>query len=58
MSLGRYLSTGSYTNLFKKKQKALEELKHREDIVITKADKGGALVILDVKDCIKNLKDN
>ena len=39
--------------LSKKSQKALKELKHREAIVVTNADKGGALVILDVKDYIK-----
>ena len=32
------------------RQKALEELKRREDIVIKNADKGGAVVILHVKD--------
>ena len=47
------ISACKYTNLSKKEQKALEELKHREDIVITNADKVGAVVILDVKDYIK-----
>ena len=42
-----------YTKLSEKEQKALEELKHREDIVITNADKGGTVVIFDVKDYIK-----
>ena len=37
----------------KKNKKGLEELKHREDIVITNAEKGGAVVRLDVKDYIK-----
>ena len=41
-----------FTNLCKKQQKALKELKHREDIVITNAVKEGA-VIVDVKDYIK-----
>ena len=40
----------SNSNLSKKKeQKTLEELKQREDIVLTKADKGRSVVILDVK---------
>ena len=46
-----------YTNLpppppkkKKQKQKGLKELKHREDIFITNADKGGAAVILDIRD--------
>ena len=42
-----------YTKLSEKEQKALEELKHREDIVISNADKGGTVVIFDVKDYIK-----
>ena len=42
-----------YTNLSRKEQKALKELKHREDTFVTNADKGGAVVILDVKDCTK-----
>ena len=42
-----------FTNLSKKEQNALKELKCREDVVITDADKGGAVVILDVKDYIK-----
>ena len=33
-----------------KKQKGLKELKFREDIFITNAEKGGAAVILDIKD--------
>ena len=37
----------------KKEQKTLQELKHREDIVITNADKVGAVVILEVKNYIK-----
>ena len=31
----------------------MKELSEREDIIITKADKGGAVVIVDVKDYIK-----
>ena len=41
------------TNLSIKEQKASEEIKQSEDIVITNADKGDAVVILDVKDYIK-----
>ena len=40
-----------------KNQKALEELKHREDILITNADKEGAVVILEVKDYNRNKED-
>ena len=31
---------------------AIAPFKKRNDLVITKADKGGAIAILDVKDCI------
>ena len=31
----------------------MKELSEREDIIITEADKGGAVVIVDVKDYIK-----
>ena len=34
----------------KDERKALQELSKRDDIVIAKADKGGAVVIVDVKD--------
>ena len=37
----------------KGERKALQELSKRDDIVKTKADKGGAVVIIDVKDHIK-----
>ena len=36
-------------NLSKGEQKAMEELTKRKDIVITNADKGGAVVIMDVE---------
>ena len=42
----------SYSNLSERK-KALQELQSRDNIVITDADKGGAVVILDVEDYIK-----
>ena len=43
---------------------AIKELSKREDIIITKADKGGAVAIVDTRDFIKdaerqvNDKDN
>ena len=40
-------------NLTKEERKALQRLKERQDIVITKADKGGATVIWDVEDYIR-----
>ena len=42
----------NYSNL-SEKEKALQELQSRDDTVITEADKGGAVVILDVEDYIK-----
>jgi hypothetical protein len=39
-------------NLSKKEEKAMNDLKNREDIVICKADKGGAVVITDVDDYV------
>ena len=42
-----------YNNLTKSERTNMKELSEREDIIITKADKGGALVIVDVKDYIK-----
>ena len=35
-------------NLSKGEQKAMEELAKRKDIIITNADKGGAVVIMDI----------
>ena len=40
-------------NLSKGEQKAMEELPKRKDIIITNADKGGAVVIMDVEKYIK-----
>ena len=37
-------------------QKTLRELKYREDIVTANTDKGRELVVVDVKDRIKNPK--
>ena len=43
----------NYSNLSVKEQNALQELQSRDDIVTTEPDKGGAVVILDVEDYIK-----
>ena len=40
-------------NLSKKEEDALQNLSKRDDIIITKADKGGAVVIVDVDDYIQ-----
>ena len=40
-------------NHTKQEKAAMEELKSRDDLVITKADKGGAVVIMDVDDYVK-----
>ena len=40
----------------REKQKALRELKYREDIVTANTHKGRELVAADVKDCIRNPK--
>ena len=40
-------------NITKKEKKAIIELSNRNDLIITKADKGGATVILDVQDYIR-----
>ena len=39
-------------NLPPSERNALKELSNRDDIIITKADKGGATVVLDAKDYI------
>ena len=39
-------------NLAKSEREALVNLQKRNDIIITKADKGGVVVILDIKDYI------
>ena len=43
----------NYSNLSVKEQKALQVLQSNDGIVITEADKGGVVVILDVEDYIK-----
>ena len=42
-----------YNNLTKNERTSIKELSDREDIIITKADKGAAVVFVDVKDYIK-----
>ena len=42
-----------YNNKTKNERTSMKELSEREDIIITKADKVGAVVIMDVKDYIK-----
>ena len=42
-----------HKNLSKKEEDALQNLSKRDDIIITKADKGGAVVIFDVDDYIQ-----
>ena len=48
----------NYSNLSVKEQKAFQELKSRDDIVITEADKGGAVVILDIEYYMKEADHN
>ena len=43
-------------NLTKREQKALEELFKGDAIIITNADKGGAIVIMDIDKCIYEAK--
>ena len=42
-----------HKNLSEKEEDALQNLSKRDDIIITKADKGGAVVIVDVDDYIQ-----
>lgn len=48
-----FFNLNNKQNLSVEEEKALGELQSRDDIVITEADKGGAVVILDVEDYIK-----
>ena len=48
-----FFNLNNKQNLSVEEKKALGELQSRDDIVITEADKGGAVVILDVEDYIK-----
>ena len=45
-----------HNNLTKDELKALESLKKRDDIIITRADNGGAVVIISLEDYIKEAK--
>ena len=45
-------------NLSKAELNALNELQNKDELIITKADKGGAVVIMDVKDYITKQHDN
>ena len=45
-----------FNNLTKGERKAWKELIERDDIAITNADKAGAVVIIDVKGCIREGK--
>ena len=45
-----------YNNLTKSERTSMKELSEREDIIITKADKDGAVVIADVKDYMKEVE--
>ena len=42
-----------YNHSTKGERKALKELADRNDIIITKTNKGGAVVIIDVEDYVK-----
>ena len=46
-----------YNNLAKRERKTLKELADRNDIIITKADKGGVVVIIDVEDYVKEAEN-
>ena len=54
----RKLKQSKRSNLSEKEQKPLEDVNVRDDIVITNADKGGAVVIMDAKTMSKSVKDN
>ena len=45
-----------FNNLTKGERKALQELTEKYDIVIAKADKCGEVVIIDVKNCIREIE--
>ena len=46
-----------YNSLAKRERKTLKELADRNDIIITKADKGGVVVIIDVEDYVKEAEN-
>ena len=45
-----HIKTREYSNLSKGKQKAVQDVQGRGDIVIVNVDKGGAVVIMEVND--------
>ena len=45
-----------YNNLTKGERKALKELADRNNIIITKTDKGTAVVIIDIEDYVKEVE--
>ena len=45
-----------YNNLTKGERKALKELADRNDIIITRADMGAVVVIIDVEDYVKEVE--
>lgn len=47
-----HIKPREYSNLSKGKQKALQDIQGRGDIVIANVDKGGAVVIMEVTDYI------
>ena len=48
-----HIKRPKYSNLSKGEQKALEDLQEKDDIVTVNADKGGAVVIMDVIDYVE-----
>ena len=43
-----HIKSPKYSNLSKREQKALEDLQERDNIVIVNADKGRAVIVVDV----------
>ena len=51
-----HIKPPKYSNLSKLEQEALEDLQEKDDIVIVNADKGGAVIIMDVTDYTEKAK--
>ena len=51
-------TTNNRDNLTKEERMALKNIKERNDIIITHADKGGALVIIHILDYLKKQTAN
>ena len=49
----QFTNSKQHNNLTQEEIKAMNELKSREDIIITRADKGGAVIIMDVEKYIE-----